>query len=97
MPSIPLEGIGGERNQAASAPQLDPYVETLVQVLESPRGLAIEYKDKAAATTARWRFYAALKKERGKGNHTLDGIVAKIEGNVLKLIPPPEIIKVREL
>lgn len=65
--------------------ELDPYLETMVLVIESKNGLGVQYETRGAAQAARHRFYRARIAAQKAGNRSLDAIVITIEDNTLKL------------
>lgn len=91
MPNIPLEGLA-----PGALSFIDPLTDLMLQALESPRGIALDYPDEHDALSARFKFYHKRKGLVALGNHNFDALIFRVEGKSL-LITSQTAPKIREL
>lgn len=96
MPKIDLEGMAPQLGEEAPVIPVDPRVELMLQAIESPRGLSLSFDSPSEAHSARFRFYAARRRQQRRGNPAFNELLFRLEGSVLKIIPPAAVV-VKEL
>lgn len=94
----PIELPEDQVGAVAEAPTTTPssLLETMLQALEAPLGIEMEFPDKASALRTRFRFYDERNKLRSQGNRHFDELVFTIDGKKLK-ITQFALPKVREI
>lgn len=80
---IPLADLAPGGQSSTYSP--DPAIETMLRVLESPKGLALSFEDPLAVQRARFRFYRARRAEQKRGNKSFDQLIFTINGTVLEI------------